>query len=182
MSGGSGSTDSVPGRIERTLAVLVGLPLWASGRAALQWFQFGARQVVMDVRGGRREAGTYALHVDCAWRLVEAGRIVVGSGDRFYRAGGDPYHDLDDFDWDRPGDNRCDERMAQFFEQHDEDALTIVGVQADASGGLRLRFRGGCALEVFPVDSLPDEFWRLLQPAAATPHFVVTGLGIQAGE
>lgn len=63
-----------PRSIEAALAPLVGLPLWASGRAGdLQWFQFGAKHAVVaqsgSAKGTERTVGDYALHVQCAWRI-----------------------------------------------------------------------------------------------------------------
>jgi hypothetical protein len=54
-------------QIQEALEVLIGQPLWSSGRAAdLEWFQFGARKTVQDSRGQDREVGGFALHVQCA--------------------------------------------------------------------------------------------------------------------
>src|SRR5207249_4443160 len=96
--------------IEETLRALIGMPLWASGRAGIQWFQFGARRVVPNIRlskvVGTKEVGDYALHVACTWRIVGPNGIIVGSGDRNYSAGDDPYKELPDSEWDKPGANR----------------------------------------------------------------------------
>jgi hypothetical protein len=58
-------------RIEQALGVLVGLPLWAIGRAVdLAWFEFGSRRTARGFKGLEREAGDYALHVMYAWRIT----------------------------------------------------------------------------------------------------------------
>ena len=53
--------------IEQALAPLVGLQLWAMGRAgSLEWFQFGGLELVPDRAGNSREVGSYALRVAAA--------------------------------------------------------------------------------------------------------------------
>jgi hypothetical protein len=67
--------------------------------------------------------------------------------------------------------------LGQLFDSQTEDWV-VQQVSADSCGGFRLDFRNGLWMDVFPGDSLGDEFWRLLQPAKETDHFVVTGEGI----
>jgi hypothetical protein len=150
-----------PATIESALAPLVGLPLWASGRAAdLQWFQLGAQHLVTvqhgPTKGTERTVGDYALHVQCAWRISGPTGIVVASRDRYVPAG-DPDKEPPEWRWDRPGANRCDQRIETWC----------------------LALSHGHALEVFPDDSQDGEHWRLLQPARDADHFVVTGAGIR---
>ena len=65
------------------------------------------------------------------------------------------------------------------FRSHIGDtALLVDAIEADVSGGVRLILRHGYTLAVFPDDSLPGEHWRFLPPWTDTPHFVVTGHGI----
>jgi hypothetical protein len=150
-----------------------------SNRAAdLQSFQFGARHVVTAQfgkhKGTERTVDDYTLHVQCVWRVSGASGIIVASRDR-YVPSGDPDQVPPGWRWDRPGANRCDERIAAWL----QDASYVVeSIITDASGGLRLNFADAFALEVFPDDSLDDEHWRLLRPSRDLPHFVVTGAGI----
>ena len=146
-------------QIEQTLEVLIGLPLWDGRRAAdLQSFHFGDRHTVVDRKGQPCEVGTYALHLQCAWRIVGPSGIVVASRDKFYPTGDRPLEDAyDDFEWDKPGANRCDERMEAFFEQHSTAPLLVESVRADAVGGVWMRLGSDHMLEVFPDDSLEGE-------------------------
>lgn len=115
--------------IEQALSVLLGLPLWDSGRAAgLQWFHLGDRREVTDARGRARIVGAYALHVQCAWHLAGPAGIVVASDDRYVAARDAPFDRGDEWAWDRPGANRCDERMTAFF----------AAFAGDNVGGMRL--------------------------------------------
>ncbi len=166
-------------QIEETLQCLLGLPLWGASRASdLQSFQFGDRGTVSTRRRGTKEVGEYALHVQCAWRIAGKDGIVVASRDRYYPAG-NPDEFPPDFEWDYPGVNRCDERVAALFSETVNSPLTVEAIQADNAGSISLTLRGGYKLEVFPDDSLPGEHWRLFQPSIKTEHFVITGLGIE---
>jgi len=86
-------------QIEQVLRALIGMPLWDSGQAGIQWFEFGQKHNVPNIRRGKqagtKEVGDYALHVQCAWRIVGPKGIVVGSTDRFYAAGDNPYYKLE---------------------------------------------------------------------------------------
>ena len=79
--------------IEMALAPLVGLPLWAAGRAAdLEWFEFGAQHVVVaragKAKGTERTVGDFALVGMGAvvTKPVEAGSIVAGNPARVLRS------------------------------------------------------------------------------------------------
>src|SRR5579859_5778257 len=59
---------------------LLDLPLWAIGRAgSLEWFQFGSKRIVSTLRGGTKEVGEFALHLDCPWRLTDSAGNSVAS-------------------------------------------------------------------------------------------------------
>lgn len=166
-------------KIEEALHCLIGLPLWNASRAAdLESFQLGTRHIVPSHRGGTKEVGDYALHVQCAWRIVGAEGIVVASRDRYYPAG-NPDEDPPDFEWYRSGTNRCDEQVAMFFKNKTNTPLVVEAIQADPVGSLRLTLNNEFALEVFPDDSLAGEHWRLFQPFNDNDHFVVTGLAVK---
>ncbi len=144
-------------QIEECLDVLRSLPLWTSGRAAdLQWFQFGKRHRVPTRKGGTKEVGDFALHLQCAWRVSGPRGIVVASRDR-YEPKGDSSDNVN-FEWDVAGENRCDERMAAFLAEH--APRMVVGVAGDEAGGFRLVLDRDFSLDVFPDDSLGDEHWR----------------------
>ena len=167
--------------IERRLADLIGLSLWDAGRVVdMTWFQFGDQRTIPGQGPeSTRMAGTYALHVQCAWRISDPKGIVVASDDRYFAAGDNPFGIEDAFDWIRPGANRCDERLAAFFANRVQTPPVVTSCYADDFGGLRLRLSNGVTLEVFPDNSLPNEHWRLFQPGNDTSHFVVTGNGIE---
>ncbi|MFI5104335.1 MAG: hypothetical protein ACHP79_05365 [Terriglobales bacterium] len=173
--------DSLKERIEHAVAPLVGMPLWDSGRAAdLEWFIFGEHRTIKDFRGEPREVGEYSLHVQCAWRITQGGRVLVGSRDLYYPAG---YRDQTqeiprNFNWDVQGGNRRDELIAALFE-HGGKQYRVTGFQAGAAGAITFALENDMALEIFPDDALPGEHWRLFRTGEDDPHFVVTGRGIE---
>jgi hypothetical protein len=174
-------------RVKRTLQVLIGLPLQDIGRAAgIVWVHFGKLREVPAYRGGMKNVGTYALHVQCAWRLTGSTGIVTGDRDMFLAAGDDPFTDDEAFDWSVPGSSRCDERLRIFFQHQEGSSLIVESVhQVDNIGSFQLILSKSYRLEIFPNDSLDgldNEYWRLFQPGTKQPHFVVTGKGVEIEE
>ena len=146
----------------------------------MQWFAFGERRTG-NTHGGRfgntKEVGEYALHVQCAWRIVCGDDIIVGSRDLYYPAD-ESAEPSDDFDWDHERTRR-DRRIEALF----ANARSFVGRRVDVgnAGALRIDLGDGYVLEVFPQDSLAGEHWRLFRPYRDEPHVVVTGAGIVDG-
>jgi len=162
--------------IQSALDVLVGKDLWASGRAAdLQWFQFGQCRTVTDSRGGAKEVGEYALHVQCAWRIRKGDVVIVGSRDLYSPA--EDTKDGQHFDWEIPGTSRLDKRIHSIFENETRHLLVSV-VEAREAGSFTVQLENDYELDVFPHDTLPVEHWRLFRPYKDEPHFVVSGNGI----
>jgi hypothetical protein len=166
-------------QIEDVLRPLTGLALWGTHRAAgMQVFQFGARNPTITHRGKPAFIGDYGLHLQCPWRIVGPGGIEVGSADLYYSAG-DPDQEPADFQWDKPGANRRDERMNRIFAERREQPLFVETVAADTVAGFVLTLTEGLTLEVFPNDSFSEEHWRLLNNIdPGRPHFVVSSRGV----
>jgi hypothetical protein len=167
--------------IEQTLKVLLGLPLWNAGRSAnLGWFDFGSRLIELPIRnGGTTLVGEYVIDTECAWHIIGPEGIIVASRDRLYPAGEDPYKDLLEFEWDKQGANRCDERMNMLLEDRRDSPMVVESIEADRWGGIKLTFSEGYNLEIFPDDSLDGEYWRFFEPSTSNKHFVVTRHGIE---
>ena len=115
---------------------LQGLPLWDWGRAAnLIWFEFGARRTVTGhTRNEQRVVGEWALHVQCAWRLTSPSGIEVAYQDIYYPASSEGNMDLDEFDWDRQGKNRCDEKLATIWGTGNEGRITVTNAVVGRNG------------------------------------------------
>jgi hypothetical protein len=120
--------------------------------------------------------GTWALHIECPWRLTHKYGIFTGAGDRWLP----PNLSEDHYEWDYDFDPECqrtqlDVKMQQFSSQY--RGVKIKCVQTDKNGGFKLTFEHGIELEVFPTNSQDVDFWRLFQPGNDTEHFVITGTG-----
>lgn len=159
------------------LKKIVGLPLISAGRACdLIWFIFGEMVKSEDKRNGRsKEVAEYSLHVQCAWRLTDPEKIIVGSADRFIPNSANNYSD--NFDWDVQGENRCDEQLKALFSGF-EDGFIVKDVSADRFGGLKIHLAESLLLEVFTDNSTDDEAWRFFKRGEDVPHLVVTGRGV----
>ena len=164
--------------IEQYLKRLINMPLKDVGRAAdLEWFVFEVHIHLGSSNQDEQTPSEYTLHAECAWRIVDPEGIIVGSRDRYYRAGIDPYFDILEFEWDVPGSNRCDERVNNLMKSRADNPLIVQSVEADSYGGLRIRFSNDISLELFPDDSLAGEYWRFFRLGDSSNHFVVTGKG-----
>ena len=162
------------------LSKLVGLKLQDLGRASnLFWLGFG--DIIQIIRRGRsQESAEYALHIQCSWRITLNNKIVVASRD-FYSTGSEWDGDIEDFDWDIQGNNRFDERIKTFLK--DKGRLKVEQIESDEVGGLKICLCGGYKLEAFPDSSEDDdqsEHWRFFNRKDNSPHFIVTGKGIDS--
>jgi hypothetical protein len=164
-------------QIQKALAVLIGEPLWSSGRAAdLEWFQFGERRTVNGLWDKPKEIGAHALHVQCAWRIRQGDEVVVGSSDLYIPA--EEGTQSESFDWQVLGSSRRDKRIAELF-QNETRQFLVQQVQVGDAGSFTIILDSAYALDVFPDDSLSNEHWRIFKPSSDTPHFVVSGGGLE---
>lgn len=166
--------------IRSQIGQLIGLNLRYAGRASnLFWLGFG-EMISVTRRGKTEELAEYALNIQCSWRINKDNKILVGSRD-FYSPRTGWNEENDDFDWDVQGNNRFDERIESFIENAKEH-VTVERVEPDKVGGLKIFLSQGYLLEVFPDTSEDDEyseFWRFFNRRENSPHFVVTGNGIE---
>lgn len=169
--------------IENQLKLLLGLPLWDIGRAAsLVWFDFGKKISQVKMRKGETvSVAEYKIDTESAWHIRAKKGILVGSADRFYAGGKDPYKGFEDIDWeDKPGENRCDVRLEKFIKQHKKSPLVVVSAEANDWGGLMINLSQGFAIEMFRHDSVSGEYWRMFESVdKGNKHFVVTKHGIE---
>jgi hypothetical protein len=107
--------------IEARLKCLKQMPLTKAGRAAnMAWFSFGKERVGINRIGEARNVSEFALHVQCAWRLVGPSGIIVGHDDMYHPV---DKHTPADLDGELPEVNRCDERLKTFFASHPDGVL-----------------------------------------------------------
>ena len=168
--------------IENQLSLLIGLPLWDAGRSAsLVWFDFGKNISHVKTRKGvTLSVAEYTIDTESAWHIRNRTGIIVASADRFYAGEKDPYEGFEDIDWeDKPGENRCDERLEKFIKQHRASPLIVVSAGANNWGGLTINLSKGFAIEIFKQDTVNNEYWRMFDSVnRRKKHFVVTTHGI----
>jgi hypothetical protein len=154
---------------------LLGMPLGETWRAAnMQIFEFGPGREGTNRRGQLIRLPDWALHVQCAWRLLCGGALFVGSADLQYPADreADP---LKEFDWD----NEPDRRSAILLNViNGTTRLAVREVDLLEAGTLDLTLSDSYRLQVFPDSSYPEtEHWRLLSPAWGGEHYVCSSNG-----
>lgn len=155
---------------ERILQELIGMEMWTCRRAAdMAMFHFGRRIQTVTFKGRPSEVGEYALHIQCAWRIVNRDDIAVASRDLYSPA--DSAERTEDFDWGREP-NRRDELLRSLFAG---GALIVRRVDIAIAGACRIEFDSGAILEIFPDDSLPNEHWRLFSAEYPDRQLVVSG-------
>lgn len=166
--------------IRSQIGKLIGLNLRYAGRASnLFWLGFG-EMISVTRRGKTEELAEYAIDIQCSWRITKDNKILVGSRD-FYSPRSGWNVENDDFDWDVQGNNRFDEQIESFIENAKEH-VAVERIEPDEVGGLKIFLSQGYLLEVFPDTSEDDEyseFWRFFNRRENSPHFVVTGNGIE---
>lgn len=119
--------------------------------------------------------GDYALHVQCAWRIRSSSQIIVASRDRYFPAD-ESQDDDENFVWDVAGANLCDRKMTEWLDSFKGRYPVVQHVTADGVGSICLVLSDDLRLEVFPDDTLGDEYseyWRFLKPARDEAHVVM---------
>jgi len=161
--------------IGHATSVLVGKPLWQCHRAAdMAMFQFGRQRKIQNDRGEWREVGDVALHVQCRWRVLRQGLIVIGSSDLYYPADFQVSGKVPEgFDWDKDNNLR-DKLLDNLFSGNTREFL-VRSISVGQAGSLQILLSGDLSLELFPDDSLTGEHWRLFTPGGEGSHFVVSG-------
>lgn len=162
---------------EEVLSVLKGLRLQKIGRAAdMLWMQFGELREVPSRRGGTREIGDWALHIQTSWRFTRRDRIILGVLD-FYAY---PDADASAYDWDRGGESRFDRIASPLNQSLRAEEIRVRHLACDDVGSITLHLDTDLHFAVFPNFSsdYPDrEYWRFFQPIKDRhdhPHYVVS--------
>ncbi|WP_233836302.1 hypothetical protein [Paraburkholderia sp. ZP32-5] len=145
--------------IERRLSVLHGLELSGVNHAAdMLTLSFGPLREVTNFKGALKYVGVWALHIQCAWRLEEAGRAVATEDDL-----------------------RAPDEKAQAGTQRMQEVLLANGraiveaVIADDAGGATLFLSRGFWLTVIPDGKADEEDWRFFASGVDAAHLVIKG-------
>lgn len=132
---------------------------------------FGQWREVPARRGGTRQAGQWARHVQAAWRFARKSEIFVGITNMHYYA-----DDGSNFDWGKDGESRFDRLAAQLNRDFEAEVEIVTDVKCDDVGGFTLFLKSGLTFDVFPCvafNSPEFEFWRFFEPATEKDHYVV---------
>lgn len=145
------------------------------GRAAdMCWVHFGETIQVNDYKGDIVEKGTYALHLQCPWRIIkkeEQQIISLGSYDIY-----EPKSTMEwseDFDWDVQGMNLFDEKLSAI--KIYEKVIHIKSVKINTLNDLKIIFSNECILETFINSSTDNECWRFFKCNSHENHLIATG-------
>jgi hypothetical protein len=158
-------------RAQSALRQLVGLPLVASGLAAsMPTWQFGELRSLAG-RTGKRIVGDFALHVQCPWRLVAGGAVVVRTECLVFNGelGTDETNAIIRF-------RQC---LDPWLESVPKRWRAVEGVTVDEFGGCRIMMAEGAVLEAFATarTSVATEEWRLFRPGQDDRHVVMLSGG-----
>ena len=169
--------ESTKAVAQHALSTIIGLPLTIAREAAdMTVFHFGE---IRPHHTGRGTVGSYALHVQCSWRFVDATGIVTGYSDRFSPP--DENSEVDPDDW-RAGNLqrlRLWELMGTFDEATNSPIdqtgkFIVTSVVSDQYAGLNIELSGGLLLQVF-TDGSSEEAWRFFRCGDICSHLVIAG-------
>lgn len=108
-----------------------------------------------NLKGEERTVSEYALHVQCAWRMIYRKRIFTGNGD-FYEL----TEANDTGDWDTKGGNLFDLKAVELNLLLLRRNFAVQKIILRDTGDLKIILSSGLRLEVFANDSLYQEYWR----------------------
>jgi hypothetical protein len=131
---------------------------------------FGELRSVVDRRGNNRQVGEWALHLQCPWRFVQFGDLVLASSDFYYDA-----ETGEKLDRDSDQESVFHRNMKRLNLLIESGEIVVSIVQSSEAGAFDLIFDRDLKLSVMPVESGGEkcgESWRFFQPSLKTPHFV----------
>ncbi|WP_152990357.1 hypothetical protein [Sphaerimonospora mesophila] len=137
------------------LTVLVDQPATGMGRA----LDMGIVEFGDPVNGlGTRSGSAFALHINCPFRLLLEGRVLVGSEDVKWLAK-DAMRGFAEDDERSVYDTRA-EGIDDFFST---SRPKVRKVNVSSIGDVRLELEGGLVVELFAMSSQSSEAWRFVQ-------------------
>jgi hypothetical protein len=154
---------------------LAGLELTIARLAAdMRVFGFGP---VVPHPNGRGTIATYALHVQCAWRITQDDRIVTGDGDLYNYVG--PGQEPDGWEPSQGGSIQTAQLDAMLGLRHGAEmafhyssGIVVNWAYADRRrGDITIKLSSGHMLSVFP-NQQQGEHWRLFKPGSDQEHRV----------
>lgn len=166
------------GLVSEHVGILSGETLRDIGRACdMLWLSFGKTIKTVNRKGKEVLKGTYAIHVQCSWRVVDQNTkdILFTSSDIYL-----PNSNLEmdsEFDWDIQGNNRFDEKVVQW--KKDNKSIIVNKIVASDTGDLNIILNNRNTIEVFINKSVNKECWRFFECSTKKQHMVINGNGIE---
>jgi len=159
--------------ITKRLSVLAGLEVSGVNRVAdMLTLQFGPLVPRVSRRGITKLLGTWALHIQCPWRIECAGTIYVGKSDLCEQ--GSESNEIVKL---------ADDRIKVLFDGASRavgatssggGGIVVLDVRGDEFGGVWITLSEKFRLVIFP-DGTTSEAWRFFSSASDEKHLVVEG-------
>ena len=152
---------------------LVGYPLKYIGRSIdLVKIGFGEELSRKNLRGVEVHTYLFSLHLQCPFRIVKEGKILVGYNDLFVSSDGS----ISQVDLEIKESLIFDKRV-------NENLSFLVGEQVQSvvlsnTRDLEIKLNSYC-IEVFITNSTDREDWRLFKPWKKEKHLVAFGNNIE---
>ena len=146
-------------QVERHISVLVGLDVSGVGHAAdMLTLQFGPLREITTHRGTIKRVGTWALHIQCDWRIEQGGAVFAS---------------YSDFAASEENTSSTTRRIRDLLVAN--EPTIVESVTAGDRGDVCISLRRGIRL-VICADAIPgDEDWRLFPSNPDAAHFVIEG-------
>ena len=159
--------------IEKNLNPLIGLQLTRTTRAAnMECLKFGLKEQE-SIKSRIVNVGEYGLHIQCDWRIIKENEIIVGSRDLFEPS--TTIQDSHEFDYEKG--NLRDKKIRNLI---NKNRLIVKSIISDNFGGLKIEFLNNYLIEIIPMTTTEDEYWRLLNNKnEKEKHFIISGNGIE---
>jgi hypothetical protein len=128
------------------------------GRAAdMLWLSFG-KEITIKIHDQKsRVVNEFALHLQCPWRFIQKGLIILANAD-IYDVTNDKDYDYDE--WDVLGNNRFDKAVEETMSPM--LPLKVEQFCTDSKRDIKILFGQGLVFETFINASSPSENWRLI--------------------
>lgn len=158
------------------IKVIEGEILRDIGRASdMAWLSIGRTIEVNNLKGEKILKGTYAIHIQCPWRMVDTkNNIILFTSHDMYL----PNKELngnEHFDWDIQGENLYDKKVQEWKRKYPE--VVINHIQVNRLGDLSMQLSNCHTIELFMNTSTNNECWRFFECNTGKKHVVFQGTG-----
>lgn len=128
------------------------------GRASdLLWIHFGEMMKIKNYKGIEVEKGSYGIHVQCPWRFLHYGKLILGNKDIYIPREG---VSESEFDWCEIGESVFDEKVQKI--RQNLLPVKVKEVFLDSIGNFKIEFENKLVFEAIPNSSVETEFWRFI--------------------